>query len=109
MTAQEMVPPTEVMTPNSQWTEEIMFLDSTRSLLRQGEVAQGRAGLRAGLRALWRQLTPETWRGWIEKTARRHPRHAIVQQCPITKHSFGKPRGYQGDAMLLKAKGISDE
>lgn len=41
------------------------------------------------------------WDAVIVPAARSHDFSAIVQQCPFTRHSFERPRGYPGDAGLL--------
>jgi SAM-dependent methyltransferase len=43
----------------------------------------------------------DLWGSIAIPTARAHPVMSLVQQCPMTRHSFSKPRGYAGDAGLL--------
>jgi extracellular factor (EF) 3-hydroxypalmitic acid methyl ester biosynthesis protein len=33
--------------------------------------------------------------------ARRHELMTVMQECPFTRHSYEKPRGYAGDALLI--------
>ncbi len=41
------------------------------------------------------------WRSRLVPEARAHPFSALMHQCPLTAHSFRRPRGYPGDADLL--------
>jgi SAM-dependent methyltransferase len=43
----------------------------------------------------------ETWNTVVVPATREHPLAALMQECPLTKHSFTRPRGYPGDAGLL--------
>ncbi|MFE1601987.1 methyltransferase type 12 [Methylobacterium sp. ID0610] len=42
-----------------------------------------------------------TWREAVLPAARGHKVAALVHECPFTRHSFERPRGYPGDAGLL--------
>jgi extracellular factor (EF) 3-hydroxypalmitic acid methyl ester biosynthesis protein len=47
------------------------------------------------------RLGSDLWGSVAIPAARKHPVMSLVQQCPLTRHSFSKPRGYAGDADLL--------
>lgn len=43
----------------------------------------------------------DLWRSSIVPVTRMHPAAQYIYQCPLTRYSFEKPRGYAGDAGLL--------
>lgn len=43
----------------------------------------------------------KTWREAVLPAAREHKVAALVHECPFTRHSYLRPRGYPGDAGLL--------
>jgi extracellular factor (EF) 3-hydroxypalmitic acid methyl ester biosynthesis protein len=53
------------------------------------------------LRALKASVDQEAWNSIVIPAARRHPLVELVHECPLTRHSFTRPRGYPGDASLL--------
>ncbi|GJD95867.1 class I SAM-dependent methyltransferase [Methylobacterium iners] len=46
-------------------------------------------------------FSDKTWREAVLPAARGHAVAGLVHECPFTRHSFTKPRGYPGDAGLL--------
>lgn len=52
------------------------------------------------LRGWRRELEVEHWKGLVTRL-RDHRLRGFVHQCPFTRWSFAKPRGYPGDASLL--------
>ncbi|KQO96093.1 hypothetical protein [Methylorubrum extorquens] len=53
------------------------------------------------LRVLKETFSDRTWREAVLPAARAHALASLVHECPFTRHSFTKPRGYPGDAGLL--------
>ncbi|HEX5935953.1 MAG TPA: class I SAM-dependent methyltransferase [Pseudorhizobium sp.] len=52
------------------------------------------------LRDVRRKYGPAVWQELIP-VIQAHPSAKIMQQCPFTRWSFDKPRGYSGDASLI--------
>jgi hypothetical protein len=52
------------------------------------------------LHDLRRKSGPSVWQKLIP-LIQAHPSAKILQQCPFTRWSFEKPRGYSGDASLI--------
>jgi extracellular factor (EF) 3-hydroxypalmitic acid methyl ester biosynthesis protein len=71
---------------------EILQKDGAKVFIR--ELTNVLGGIRSRLRS-------DLWGSIAIPTARAHPVMSLVQQCPMTRHSFSKPRGYAGDADLL--------
>lgn len=46
-------------------------------------------------------FSERTWREVVLPVARAHAIAKLVHECPFTRHSFSKPRGYPGDAGLI--------
>lgn len=46
-------------------------------------------------------FSEKSWREAVLPAARSHAVAKLVHECPFTRHSFTKPRGYPGDAGLL--------
>jgi extracellular factor (EF) 3-hydroxypalmitic acid methyl ester biosynthesis protein len=46
-------------------------------------------------------FSDRVWRDVVLPAARTHALANLVHECPFTRHSFTKPRGYPGDAGLL--------
>ncbi|GJE42722.1 hypothetical protein AEGHOMDF_1895 [Methylobacterium soli] len=53
------------------------------------------------LQLLKDNFAAETWYEAVVPTARGHRIAQLVHECPFTRHSFTRPRGYPGDAGLL--------
>jgi extracellular factor (EF) 3-hydroxypalmitic acid methyl ester biosynthesis protein len=53
------------------------------------------------LELLKANFAPETWREAVVPTARSHAIGRLIHECPFTRHSFLRPRGYPGDAGLI--------
>jgi extracellular factor (EF) 3-hydroxypalmitic acid methyl ester biosynthesis protein len=53
------------------------------------------------LRNLKASVDQDVWTNVIIPEARRHSLATLVHECPLTRHSFSRPRGYPGDASLL--------
>lgn len=53
------------------------------------------------LRELRANFDRDTWLNIVIPKVRRHPLASLVHECPLTQHSFSRPRGYPGDAGLL--------
>ncbi len=69
-------------------------------------IEEGRDGgetvkwLIAALRDVRRKYEPTVWQE-LTQIVQAHPSAKIFQQCPFTRWSFDKPRGYSGDASLI--------
>jgi extracellular factor (EF) 3-hydroxypalmitic acid methyl ester biosynthesis protein len=46
-------------------------------------------------------FSDQTWRDAVLPAARQHPIANLIHECPFTRHSFTRPRGYPGDAGLI--------
>lgn len=46
-------------------------------------------------------FSDQAWRGAVLPAARAHALAGLMHECPFTRHSFTRPRGYPGDAGLL--------
>jgi extracellular factor (EF) 3-hydroxypalmitic acid methyl ester biosynthesis protein len=46
-------------------------------------------------------FSEQIWREVVLPVARDHALARLIHECPFTRHSFDKPRGYPGDAGLL--------
>ena len=58
-------------------------------------------GVNETLQSLKSELAEGDWQNVVLPTARMHPFARHVTECPLTKHSLTRPRGYPGDAGLL--------
>lgn len=54
-----------------------------------------------GLQAIKTAVSDSVWKMKIIPAARSHAVNSLVTQCPATRHSQSRPRGYPGDADLL--------
>lgn len=82
-------------------TDPLRFLDDISDRLESDDdVSATMDVLIDGLWWLRRYLQPEAWAQFCVR-ARAHRLASQVHQDPFTHHSFQKPRGYAGDAMLL--------
>jgi extracellular factor (EF) 3-hydroxypalmitic acid methyl ester biosynthesis protein len=77
------------------------WLDEIHQRLRDGQVADGMAALYAGLHFLRRKWDREEWHLFCLESTRAHPIRELLHQCPYSRHSFLRPRGYAGDADLI--------
>jgi hypothetical protein len=80
------------------------FLDrSAGRLERRGHAADGRIATPiASLLGRYRSfLSLDEWRVAIVNQIRPHPMLAYLHEDPFSSHGFRKPRGYEGDAVLL--------
>lgn len=46
-------------------------------------------------------FSDRTWRNAVLPAARAHAVTSLIHECPFTRHSFLRPRGYAGDAELI--------
>lgn len=46
-------------------------------------------------------FSDKTWREAVLPAARSHAVASLIHECPFTRHSFSRPRGYPGDAGLI--------
>ncbi|WP_246694673.1 class I SAM-dependent methyltransferase [Methylobacterium sp. WL6] len=46
-------------------------------------------------------FSPRTWREAVLPAARTHAVASLMHECPFTRHSYQRPRGYAGDAGLI--------
>lgn len=76
-------------------------LDAIRRRLLAGDSLLGMQSLIDELRDVRRQLTREEWRDLSAETILKHEIADTLFQCPLTRRSNVKPRGYAGDAELL--------
>ena len=58
-------------------------------------------GLNETLQSLKGDVSYGDWQDVVLPTARMHPLADYVTECPLTRHSLTRPRGYPGDAGLL--------
>jgi hypothetical protein len=70
-------------------------------LVRPGDYTRLIEGVIDLLGLLKETFSDRTWREAVLPAARAHPLAGFVHECPFTRHSFTKPRGYPGDAGLL--------
>ncbi len=70
-------------------------------LLVDRQVPRALGALYQGLLFLRRRWDREEWRRFCLETARSHPLSQLLMQCPYTRHSLERPRGYAGDADLI--------
>ena len=77
------------------------ILDEAHALLSQGKIVAGMDLLMDRLSDLRKEVGPEEWEALLHAELVHHPIGRIIWQDPFTSHSYRKPRGYPGDAMLL--------
>jgi hypothetical protein len=75
-------------------------LDQTFRAVVAGRVRTGLDGLCHTLADLRRTLPPDEWKA-VTATTRAHKVHTLLQESPLTRQAFLKPRGYMPDADLL--------
>lgn len=78
-------------------------LDGLQSAFEGGSPAEVIAAFTSFLDALEAERAAHSADKWKQRAAeiREHPVFAVLSQCPMTRHSLDKPRGYPGDAALL--------
>ncbi|MGZ3461826.1 MAG: class I SAM-dependent methyltransferase family protein, partial [Archangium sp.] len=77
------------------------WLDSIYQRLRDGEVSASMDTLYRGLDILRRKWDREEWHLFCLESTRAHPLRELLHQCPYSRHSSERPRGYAGDADLI--------
>src|SRR5947209_15072742 len=77
------------------------ILDEAYRLLSDGRVEAGMEFLMGRLSELRKDCGPEEWDEIFHAELMNHPVGPLIWQDPFTDHSFRKPRGYPGDALLL--------
>jgi extracellular factor (EF) 3-hydroxypalmitic acid methyl ester biosynthesis protein len=80
--------------------EDEKLLDHVHELLLDGRVYEGMEELLLTLKARRLSAPREEWQRLV-KFCVSHPLQTLLHQDPFTRHSFTKPRGYPGDAVLL--------
>lgn len=76
-------------------------LDLIQQRILAGETLEGMQSLIDGLRNVRAKLDPLVWRDLSADVILRHEIAKVLFQCPLTRRSNQKPRGYAGDAELL--------
>jgi SAM-dependent methyltransferase len=76
------------------------LLDPAVARLRQGDAVAGMRAAIGGLARL-RAASGSAWPSVVANEVLTHPLRALLHQCPFTRHSFERPRGYAGDAALI--------
>ena len=77
------------------------LMDDVQNMLLSGNVKEGIDHLMLGMRTIKNHYGTSEWREFSQTTLLMHPATQYIHQCPLTYHSFSKPRGYAGDAELL--------
>jgi SAM-dependent methyltransferase len=76
-------------------------LDVIQRRLLQGDTLNAMQGLIDELRTIRGASNPKDWRDLSADTILKHAIAETLFQCPLTRRSNQKPRGYAGDAELL--------
>jgi SAM-dependent methyltransferase len=83
-------------------TEELVELfDTVATSFENGVTYPAMAQLVEGLAAIGAANRGSDWIEHAKSVARRHPISKFVFDCPFTRHSASRPRGYPGDAQLI--------
>lgn len=84
-------------------TEDLIraCLDTVEARLRVGDTLNAMQLLIDGLRGFREMLNVDDWRDFAKDVIVKHPVSNLLFQCPLTRRSNEKPRGYAGDAELL--------
>ena len=83
-------------------TEDLVaLLDDVAASFQTGVTYPAMAQLVEGLAAIGAANRGSDWIEHAKNVARRHPVARFVFDCPFTRHSASKPRGYPGDAQLI--------
>ncbi len=72
-----------------------------RARIMSGDALGGMQSLIDGLRTVRRGLGSEDWKTLSSEVVLKHDIAELLFQCPLTRRSNQKPRGYAGDAELL--------
>lgn len=83
-------------------TEELVaLLDDVNASFETGVTYPAMAQLVEGLAAIGAATRGSDWIEQAKSLSRQHPIARYVFDCPFTRHSAMKPRGYPGDAQLI--------
>jgi extracellular factor (EF) 3-hydroxypalmitic acid methyl ester biosynthesis protein len=83
-------------------TEELVVLfDAVAASFEDGVTYPAMAQLVEGLAAIGAANRGSDWIARAKSIVRRHPISKFVFDCPFTRHSASRPRGYPGDAQLI--------
>jgi extracellular factor (EF) 3-hydroxypalmitic acid methyl ester biosynthesis protein len=101
----ELATPTSTASPTSPALPRVApdaqdLLDPALHWMRQGDAERGMRTAIEGLAAL-RAGSGDAWPSVVANEVLTHPLRAVLHQCPFTRHSFERPRGYAGDAALI--------
>ncbi len=77
------------------------WLDDLHRRMLQGDVQTHMAELYQGLYHLRRKCDREEWHVFCLESTRSHRLRELLHQCPYSRHSYLRPRGYAGDADLI--------
>jgi extracellular factor (EF) 3-hydroxypalmitic acid methyl ester biosynthesis protein len=77
------------------------LLDRAHERINDGDVFDGMEQLLVSLSNRRREMPAASWMDWCRDDVRVHPIFQQVQQSPLTRRAFEKPRGYPGDAATL--------
>ena len=86
---------------NSQIEQPDALLSRVTERLSSGDHSRGMHDLFSGLLEVRDRVTSERWREFSQNGAMAHPLREAIHLDPMCRHSFDKPRGYAGDAVLL--------
>lgn len=75
--------------------------DAAANLAAMRDVDETMAALISGLHVLRQTVAPDVWKQFTFTVFRNHPLMALLQQDPLTRRVYTKPRGYAGDAAML--------
>jgi extracellular factor (EF) 3-hydroxypalmitic acid methyl ester biosynthesis protein len=76
------------------------LFEGVRQLMALGERRVALDGLRTALNQLRRRMEPDEWSAFA-RDARRESLASILDQDPMTRRAYEKPRGYAGDAVMM--------
>jgi len=76
------------------------LFEGVRQLMALGESRMALDGLRTALNQLRLRMEADEWSAFA-RDARRHSLASILDQDPMTRRAFEKPRGYAGDAVMM--------
>lgn len=85
-------------------------LDRIEKRFLNDDVIEGMKDLRDMLLSVRSNVSAEYWLELSAETVMTHPIADLILQCPLTRRSYDKPRGYPGDAPLLDLiYGVGDD